>query len=121
MNDLERDEIKRQLVMLVRKYCLTEEGAWITDFEWTKIPVELKELKGSVMGKYSFGKIIIRECYDANIIFSTYVHELRHRWQWLKNPLMYICGKVIRPIIEKDAYAIQDKAEKWIGQRQSIC
>ena len=114
MNDLERDEITRCLQALVRRYCLTESGKWISDFEWAKIPVELKDLGGDVVGKYSFGKIILKESYEPNLIFSVYVHELRHRWQWITNPVKYIIGKVIRPIIERDAYHQQDLAEKWI-------
>ena len=119
MTDLERNEIKQQLQLLVRKYCLVESGKWISDFEWTKIPLELKELKGDVMGKYSFGKIILRESYIPELIFSTYVHELRHRWQWITNPVKYIIGKVIRPIIERDAYHQEDLAEKWIEENRT--
>jgi len=119
MNSIEASEIKRQLEMLVRKYASTENGKWIYDIEWLKIPVELKELEGDVMGKYAFGKIVLRESYEPSLIFSTYIHELRHRWQWLQNPLKYIIGKVIRPIIEIDAYHQQDLADQWMDNEKA--
>ena len=120
MNSIEKAEIKRQLEVMIRQYSMTDEGKWIYDIEWLKIPVDLQELKGDVLGKYSFGKIILRESYDAKLIFSTYVHELRHRWQWVMNPIKYIFGKVFRPLIEKDAYAQQDLAEKWVYDNQNM-
>ena len=114
MNDIEKAEIKRQLEAMVRKYAATKNGSWIYDIEWLKIPVELKELSGDVMGKYSFGKIILRESYEPKLIFSTYVHELRHRWQWVTSPIRYIIGKLFRPLIEIDAYKQQDLADAWL-------
>lgn len=114
MNYVEQDEIKRQLQILAHKYCLTEQGKWLTDFEWVKIPVEFEELRGDVCGKYAFGKIILKDCHDAKLIFSVYIHELRHRWQWIQNPVKYVIGKVFRPLIEKDAYAQQDLADEWV-------
>ena len=121
MNDVEKDEILRQLKHMVMNYCQTEKGRWITQLEWGKIPVELRDdLKDDVMGMYSFGKIVLRGSYDARLIFSTYVHELRHRWQWVTNPITYIIGKVIRPLIERDAYRQENIADDWINNQNTI-
>jgi len=111
----EQLEVVAKLKNLALRYCMTQEGRWITQIDWPAIPVELADLKGDVMGTYSFGAILLRKCPDANMLFGTYIHELRHRWQWEKHPFTYIIGKIYRPLIEKDACVQEGLADNWIS------
>lgn len=97
-----------------RLYAKTEDGKWLNDFDWENIPViTISKLPGDIVGMYSFGKIVILDT-NVEIIFSTYIHELRHRWQWKKSPIKYIIGKIYRPLIEDDADAETVKADTYI-------
>ena len=99
-----------------RRYAETDDGKWLNDFEWEKVPVvTISELPGDIIGMYSFGKIFVLDT-NLEIIFSTYIHELRHRWQRVKHPWKFLAGKVYRPLIEKDADAETEKADKFIVQ-----
>lgn len=97
----------------VWRYSQTEQGKWLNDIDWQSVPVEFEgTLPGDIAGLYSFGGIVLLEA-DVSTIFPIYVHELRHRWQWKKNPLKYIIGKLYRPLIEDDADREQQKADDW--------
>ena len=104
-----------QLKKWTQKYAETPEGAWLNDIEWDDVPlVVMSEFRNpDVMGMYSFGRIYVRDT-NLELIFAIYIHELRHRWQWKTKPIFYLIGKVVRPLIENDAYSIQDKADAWI-------
>ena len=114
LNDYEIENITAALKHYVKEFSKTKDGQWLNDFDWEKIPVSLEILNGDVVGKYSFGKIILRECPEPKMIFATYVHELRHRWQFVKKTLLFIIGKLIRPLIENDAYKMEAMADAWI-------
>lgn len=102
-----------KLKVKIEQYSETPSGKWLKDFDWSSVPVTFKDkFPGDVAGYYSFGKIVLLNT-DIFTIFPIYVHELRHRWQWKKNPLKYIIGKLYRPLIQNDAYAEQDKATEW--------
>lgn len=97
-------------------YAQTPQGSWLNEFDWSSVPVTFQDaLPDYIAGYYSFGGIALREA-DVASIFAIYIHELRHRWQWKKNPLKYLIGKVIRPIIERDADREQKKADDWFCQ-----
>lgn len=97
-----------------RLYSETEDGKWLNDFDWQKVPViTISELPCDVVGMYSFGKIVLLDT-NVELIFSTYIHELRHRWQWKKSPFKYIVGKIYRPLIEDDADLETVKADEFI-------
>ena len=95
----------------------TEDGKWLNDFRWADVPVAFEgTLPGDIAGLYSFGGIVLLHA-DVSTIFPIYVHELRHRWQWEKNPLKYIIGKLYRPLIENDADREQIYADEWFCAR----
>ena len=102
-----------ELKVAAALYSQTESGKWLNDFCWADVPVTFKgELPGDIAGLYSFGGIVLLRA-DVSTIFPIYVHELRHRWQWKRNPLKYIVGKLYRPLIENDADTEQNKADNW--------
>lgn len=99
-----------------RKYSKTEDGKWLNDFDWQSVKlVIISELPGDIIGMYSFGKIFLLDT-NVDIIFSTYIHELRHRWQRVNHPWKFLAGKIYRPLIENDADAETVKADKFIIQ-----
>jgi hypothetical protein len=103
-----------QLKRYAKLYAETAEGDWLNSFDWQKVPViTISELPRDVVGMYSFGKIVLLDT-NVELIFSTYIHELRHRWQWKKSPLKYIVGKIYRPLIEDDADLETVKADEFI-------
>ena len=109
-----------ELKVNVGLYSQTEDGKWLQEFAWADVPVSFKDkLPGDIAGLYSFGGIVLLDV-DVSTIFPIYVHELRHRWQWKKNPLKYLIGKLYRPLIEDDAYMEQEKADNWFCGRQEI-
>ena len=102
-----------QLQIKVGQYSETPNGKWLKTFDWADVPVVFKDdLPGYIAGYYSFGGIVLLRA-DLSTIFPIYVHELRHRWQWKKNPLKYIIGKLYRPLIENDADEHQKYADDW--------
>lgn len=104
-----------QLKRYAHLYSKTADGAWLNDFDWQKVKlVTISEFRNpDIMGMYSFGKITVRDT-NVELVFSTYIHELRHRWQWEQNKLKYIFGKIYRPLIEDDADRETVKADEWI-------
>jgi hypothetical protein len=105
-----------QLQIKVGQYSDTPNGKWLKEFDWSGVPVAFKDdLPGYIAGYYSFNGITLRKA-DVSSIFSIYVHELRHRWQWKKNPLKYIIGKLYRPLIENDADEHQKYADDWFNK-----
>lgn len=113
------DKTVSDLKRIALKYSFTEEGSWLNEINWTAIPVSITELPKDVCGMYSFGRIWLMPCLQPEAVFSTYVHELRHRWQKEKHLLMFLAGKVIRPIIENDAEREEAKAQAWINGRET--
>ena len=71
-----------QLKKWTQKYSETPEGSWLKDIKLDDVPlVIISEFRNpDVMGMYSFGRIYVRDT-NLELIFSTYIHELRHRWQ----------------------------------------
>ena len=101
-------------------YSQTPSGNWLNEFAWADVPVAFKnELPGDIAGLYSFGGIVLLRA-DLSTIFPIYVHELRHRYQWKKNPLKYLIGKLYRPLIEDDAYMEQEKADNWFCEMADL-
>ena len=104
----------------VWRFSQTEDGQWLNNIDWIDVPVSFKDkLPGDIAGLYSFGGIVLLHA-DLSTIFPIYVHELRHRYQWKKNPLKYLIGKLYRPLIEDDADMEQEKADNWFCGRQEI-
>ena len=113
------EDVLDTLKKLVFRYSYTPDGGWLTEFRWREIPVEFRDLKHDICGMYSFGKIVLLTSGEAAPIFPIYVHELRHRWQWKKQPLRYLLGKIYRPLIENDADAEEYKAECWVQSQHA--
>lgn len=103
----------KQLQYLASDYAKTSDGVWLNDFDWRRVPVRFKELRNDVVGYHFLGTITLMKVVDVSLIFDIYIHELRHVWQWKKQPLRYLIGKLIRPLIEKDADREERKALEW--------
>ena len=115
------DEMITKLKFLTEAYAETQDGAWLNDFDWMRVPVRFKKLKHDVIGYHFFGKITLMEVCDVSLIFDIYIHELRHVWQSKKQPLRYLAGKLFRRLIEDDADAEEFKALKWYNNREKKC
>ena len=104
---------------LAEKYRGTFDGSWLDDFDWRGVPVNFTtRLPKDVVGRYWFGRIELMSCCDPRLIFPTYIHELRHRWQWCRHPFKYMIGKIYRPLIEDDARCQELAAENWVYSKE---
>lgn len=109
----------KQLQSLTTEYAKTADGRWLNEFDWKAVPVKFKNFTNGVIGCHFFGKITLMKVVDAGLIFDIYIHELRHVWQWKKRPVRYLLGKLIRPLIERDADREEKKAFEWYNKK--IC
>ena len=131
---------------MLKEYSLTKEGLWLQvlkykdfDFYWCN---GLEMDRTGIIGCFSplFPKRIFMAPFDSGIEiepdcrmakeheeeervfwiegnFPTYVHELRHAYQWKKSKLLYIlCAlPIIREFtLEKDANAKQKETHSFI-------
>ena len=138
------DGEKARLFDLLDMYASTEFGKWMTeldyrgcDYNWC----DSMTMDNGILGaRPLFGKDIYLAPEPSgnwsDIVVSTWIegiapvaiHELRHLWQqkrygkvmWsmlrLPEVIPFLYGKVF---IEKDAFAVQEKAEKFIGMLPS--
>ena len=138
------DGEKARLFDLLDMYASTEFGEWMTeldyrgcDYNWC----DSMTMDNGILGaRPLFGKDIYLAPEPSgnwsDIVVSTWIegiapvaiHELRHLWQqkkygkvmWsmlrLPEVIPFLYGKVF---IEKDAFAVQEKAEKFIGMLPS--
>ena len=113
----EKDSMVRELKGLAHEYAGTIAGSWLNGIDIDAVPVELVEMRGDVVGKAMCGCILLRECSVPSLLFGTYIHELRHIWQWKKHPIQYIIGKIIRPLIERDAEEQEWLADRWMDMQ----
>lgn len=113
-------QIKSFLQGLVHNYAATLNGAWLNDFSWSTIPFDWSSkcnVDNGIMGMYTFGHIYLMDLHLVpDQIFPTLIHELYHRWQWVKHPVYYLVGKLIRPLIEKPAERQTELAEEWLNK-----
>ena len=107
-----------QLKKLASEYAQTDEGKWLNDFDWDAVPVKFKPMGWDIVGLQFFGRIVLMEVADVNLIFDIYIHELRHVWQRKTQPLRYLAGKLFRKLIEDDADAEELKAFAWLNKRK---
>ena len=112
------EQVIKEIKQLAREFQYSEHGGWMNDIDWWNIPVSMRNLPKDVCGMYACGHIWLMPCSEPNAIFPTYIHELRHRWQWKMHPISYILGKLWRPLIEDDAVCIEECASLWIGKRE---
>ena len=117
MNDIEKDSMVRELRTLAREYGHTIAGSWLGEIDLDAIPVELVEMRGDTVGMTRLGCIFLKECSVPSVLFGTYIHELRHVWQWKRHPFIYIIGKILRPLIENDADGQETMSEQWMDGR----
>ena len=106
-----------QLNKLASEYAQTDEGKWLNEFDWSAVPVKFKPLGWDIVGLQFFGRIVLMEVADVNLIFDIYIHELRHVWQRKKRPFFYLTGKLLRFLIENDADAEEAKALYWLHNK----
>lgn len=107
-----------KLKFLAEEYAETQDGAWLNDFDWDNVPVKFKPLGWDIVGCHFCGTIMLKETACVELIFDIYIHELRHVWQWKKQPLRYLAGKLFRRLIENDADNEELKALKWLNNRK---
>ena len=98
-------------------YSMTEQGAWLNDFDWKKYPV--KWIDGPGMGsRWLTNSIWIdpeSDTMSENMIFNTYIHELRHIWQRKRQGVIIYALKNITQINEPDAVKAGLDAANWYG------
>ena len=118
--DIPTEDVLKGLRELASLYAVSEPGKWLQDFPWKSIPVNLKTLPKDVCGMYFMGRICLMNCGEASALFPIYVHELRHRWQRVTNPVRYFLGKIYRPLIERDADREENAASEWLDNRSLL-
>lgn len=107
-----------ELKFLASEYAKTTDGSWLNEIDWINVPVTFKNLKGDIMGYHFFGRVVLREVCNIDLIFDIYIHELRHVWQSKTNPIKYLIGKIFRFIIENDADKEEKKALNWFYENE---
>ena len=130
---------KRQFWRLLETYSKTDAGNWMNDFQWRAFIINwcpaMLDSDG-VMGAYvpwlgnkvfllpSDSPVVAgREDYWPGLIASTLVHELRHAWQYRRNPILYVicCLPVLREFtLERDAWAITKPAEDFFAELDNL-
>lgn len=115
----EKEAIIESIRSITKEYSRSKTGAWLNELKWEEIPVSIKKLPEDVCGMYSLGRIWLMESLVPESIFPTYVHELRHRWQWSKSRILYMLGKIYRPLIEKDAVAREEESGDWLMKEEA--
>ena len=127
------DEQRERLMHYVTRYAKTRNGLWLNDFEFRAIALEwcyvMKPADG-ILGAFSFltGKVylqpeeidkIARGSAWVELLAPTLIHELRHVWQYKRNPLKYIlcCIPGLRQItLERDAWRETDPAQDFCDE-----
>lgn len=129
LTDGQRD----RLMHYVSRYAKTRNGLWLNDFEFRAIKLEWcysMEPADGVLGAFSFltGKVylqpeeidkIARGSAWVELLAPTLIHELRHVWQYKRNPLKYIlcCIPGLRQItLERDAWRETDPAQDFCDE-----
>lgn len=127
------DDQRERLMHYVSRYAKTRNGLWLNDFEFRAIALEwcyaMKPSDG-ILGAFSFltGKVylqpeeidkIARGSAWVELLAPTLIHELRHVWQYKRNPLKYIlcCIPGLRQItLERDAWRETDPAQDFCDE-----
>lgn len=127
------DGQRERLMHYVSRYAKTRNGLWLNDFEFRAIKLEwcyaMKPADG-VLGAFSFltGKVylqpeeidkIARGSAWAELLAPTLIHELRHVWQYKRNPLKYILCSIpgLRQItLERDAWRETEPAQDFCDE-----
>lgn len=129
LTDGQRD----RLMHYVSRYAKTRNGLWLNDFEFRAIALEwcyvMKPADG-ILGAFSFltGKVylqpeeidkIARGSAWVELLAPTLIHELRHVWQYKRNPLKYILCSIpgLRQItLERDAWRETEPAQDFCDE-----
>lgn len=114
MSIAEEALVIEQLERLARLFSMHPDGRWLDDIDWQSRSPVMRKLPKDVCGMYMAGHIVLMPSLEPDSIFPTYIHELRHRWQAKKHPVMYIIGKLWRPLIEDDALCREMAAQQWL-------
>jgi hypothetical protein len=114
INITQEAQVIEQLERLVRLYSMYTSGRWLDEIRWQERSPIMRKLPQDVCGMYVAGHIVLMPSLEPDAIFPTYIHELRHRWQAHRHPILYIIGKIIRPLIEDDAVCQEDMARMWL-------
>lgn len=114
MSIAQEAQVIEQLERLARLYSMHPDGRWLDDIEWQERSPIMRKLPQDVCGMYVAGHIVLMPSLEPDPIFPTFIHELRHRWQLKKHPVMYIIGKLWRPLIEDDAVCQEMAAQQWL-------
>lgn len=121
---------RNRMFRRVKQFAELPEGEWLNAINWRA--VNLKWANGmtqenGVMGCFVFATNTIylmpEDVYMSGknsgwpeLIVPTLIHELRHKWQYERNKLLYIlcCVPVVREwTIEKDARKITEIAQDF--------
>lgn len=128
------DEL-RAVRRVLEDYCRTAAGAWLRNFPFRRFELRwCPAMTGDVMGAFTLlhpwtiylmpwsgeavdGMRDYARISWAELITPTVIHELRHAWQFRRNPLLYAvcCLPLLREItLERDARRICCEAESIV-------
>lgn len=127
--DIPENERNRML-RRVKQFSQIPEGEWLNSINWQSVNLKWAcgmNQENGVMGCFVFATNTIylqpENVYEsskysgwAELIVPTLIHELRHKWQFERNKLLYIlcCLPLLREItIEKDAWKITEIAQDF--------
>ena len=127
--DIPENERNRML-RRVKQFSQIPEGEWLNAINWQSVNLKWAcgmNQENGVMGCFVFANNTIylqpENVYEsskysgwAELIAPTLIHELRHKWQFERNKLLYIlcCLPLLREItIEKDAWRITELAQEF--------
>ena len=121
---------RNRMFRRVNQFAQTENGEWLNSINWQAVNLKWAcrmNQKNGVMGclfaTYKTIYLMPEDVYMSGknsgwpeLIVPTLIHELRHKWQYERNKLLYIlcCVPVVREwTIEKDARKITEIAQDF--------
>lgn len=119
---------RNRMLRRVKQFASLPEGDWLNAINWQA--VNLKWATGmtqenGIMGGFVFVTNTIYLMPDGKksswpeLIVPTLIHELRYKWQYERNKLLYIlcCLPFLREItIERDAWKITESAQDFCNK-----
>lgn len=114
----------------VNQFAQLPEGEWLNSINWRAVTLKWAcgmNQENGVMGCYVFANntvylqpedVYMSSKYSSwpELITPTLIHELRHKWQYERNKLLYIlcCLPFLREItIERDAWKTTQSAQDF--------
>lgn len=128
---------RNRMLRRVKQFAQLPEGEWLNAINWQAVNLKWccgMTQENGVMGCFVFATNTIylmpEDVYVsgknsgwAELIVPTLLHELRHKYQFERNKLLYIlcCLPILRELtIEKDADKITKKADEFCEEMDRV-